>query len=58
LLLSAGVGSACTRMLKIAPLERWLVPFAGVLITGLGILITYPYVFGGSLRLRLGLGWL
>jgi spermidine synthase len=58
LLLSAGVGSACSGILDVAPWRRWWLPFIGVLMTGFVLWIAYPYVFtvflGSSVGVRIG----
>jgi hypothetical protein len=45
LLFSAGIGSFTTRKLNISPANRWQVPFLGILVTVLLLILIYPYVF-------------
>lgn len=45
LLFSAGVGSFATRKLNITPANRWQLPFVGILVTVLLLLLIYPFVF-------------
>jgi spermidine synthase len=45
LLFSAGIGSFTTRKLNITPVNRWQLPFLGVLVMVLLLLLVYPYVF-------------
>ena len=45
LLFSAGTGSFTTSKLNITPTHRWPGPFLGILVTGLFLMLIYPYVF-------------
>jgi hypothetical protein len=45
LLFSAGIGSFTTRKLNISPANRWQVPFLGILVIVLLLMLIYPYVF-------------
>lgn len=45
LLLAAGIGSVVSEKMKISPGNRWLIPFAGVLVTNLLLLLIYPSYF-------------
>lgn len=45
LLLSAGIGSITSKKLKINPIKRWYLPFLGILILGIVILLIYPIIF-------------
>ncbi len=45
LLLSAGIGSISSQKLKINPSRRWYLPFLGIFIWGIIILLIYPYIF-------------
>ncbi len=59
LLISAGLGSALSKRLRLHEDRRWLVIFAGVLVYGVVFTLTYPAVFQFGLALpleaRLGL---
>lgn len=45
LLLAAGIGSVVSEKIKISPGNRWLIPFTGVLLTNLLLLLVYPAYF-------------
>jgi len=45
LLLAAGTGSVVSEKMKISPANRWLSPFAGVLLTNLVLLVVHPVYF-------------
>jgi spermidine synthase len=45
LLFSAGIGSFATSKLNISPANRWHLPFVGILVMVLLLLLIYPYVF-------------
>jgi hypothetical protein len=46
LLCSAGVGSLSAARLGITPNRRWTWPFAGILVTGVLLALSYSYIFG------------
>ena len=45
LLLAAGIGSVVSGKMRISPAYRWMLPFAGVLITGSLLIWIYPSYF-------------
>ena len=45
LLFSAGIGSFATSKLNITPANRWQLPFLGILVTVLLLMLIYPFVF-------------
>ncbi len=51
LLLAAGIGSTASEKLGINPRQRWPLPFAGILITGIAIILLYPAVARFALSL-------
>jgi hypothetical protein len=51
LLTAAGIGSAASQALGIGTQRRWRVPFVGILIVGVALVIAYP------LAAQLALGW-
>ena len=44
-LVGAGIGSYCSQLIGISPDKRWWVPFLGIVITSISILILHPFVF-------------
>ncbi len=45
LLLSAGIGSISSQKLNINPSRKWYLPFLGIFIWGIILLLIYPYIF-------------
>jgi hypothetical protein len=50
LLLAAGLGSLCSRKLKITVINRWTWPFFGIFITGSLFCIAHPHIFNNFLE--------
>jgi hypothetical protein len=53
MLLAAGIGSAASEKLGIGTRRRWTVPFAGVLASGLLLVLLYPWLSQVALALPL-----
>ena len=45
-LISAGIGSYASKKLGISLTTKWYIPFVGIIITSVLLLIIHPYVFG------------
>jgi len=54
LLLGAGLGSVSSEKLGISPRSRWVIPFAAVLVLGVGLLLIYPSATHFAMALPLG----
>lgn len=45
LLFGAGIGSLSSGNLGVSVMRRWMMPFVGILLTGIFLLVTYGYIF-------------
>ena len=54
LLLAAGLGSLSSPRLRVAPAERWALPFVGTLAYGFFFLVVHDWLFDAALGLPVG----